>query len=331
MPQPFPDVQPHRFTLLQAGRHSQNQLASLSAPLHRLENPPDPLGHGPASGLDLVGAEVVGHVVELQLEAIHRVALERFFDQGEPLPAHRLVLEVQAVESGEGRIDPAPGADFQVAVVETELRGPGVLPALSGPLLNQQHWVNQHPPAAGPVADDTERILAGLDQALGILVGAAEDEVGPLLVPEVVSPELSHPGVVQHRAAVAHGEHQRFHRGPQQLVHGGIVLLLLHGGLVHVDQGMTAVVVEHDAGLARPPAGSRRGGLRLSRLQGSRVQPTGQAGCSSCLEEAAPFHGLLHHPGVSGLEGIGSLSRSGTGLRPGQGPVPGESSCPSGT
>ena len=239
------------------------------------------------------------------------------------------MLEVQAVESGEGGIDPSLGADFQVAVLEPELRGPSVLPALSGPLLNQQHRVDQHPPAAGPVADDTERILAGLDQALGVLVGAAEDEVGPLA--DVVSPELSHPGVVQHRAAVAHGEHQRFHRGPQQLVHGGIVLLLLHGGLVHVDQGMTAVVVEHDAGLARPPAGSRRGGLRLSRSRGRGAQPAGQARCSSCLEEAAPFHGLLHHPGVSGLEGIGSLSRSGTGLRPGQGPVLGESSCPSGT
>ena len=200
------------------------------------------------------------------------------------------------METGEGRIDPALGADFQVAVIEAEFRGAGVLPALSGPLLNQQHRVDQHPPPVGPVKDDTERVLAGLDQALGVLVGAAKDEVGPLLVSEVVSPELAHPGVVQHRAAVSHGEHQGFHRGPQQFVHGRLELLPLHGGFVHVDQGMTAVVVEHDAGLAGRPAGTRRGGLRLPRSRGRGGRPSGQAGCGSGLKEAAPFHGLLYHP-----------------------------------
>ena len=237
----------HRSRLAGTRRTSSRPLP---APLHRLVNPADPIGHDPASVFHLVGPEVVGHVVELQLEAVRRVAPDRFLDQGEPLPAHRLVLEVQAVETGEGRIDPAPGADLQVAVVEAELRGAGVLPALSGPLLEQQHRVDQHPPPVGPVKHDPERVVAGPDQALGVLVGAAEDEVRPLPVPEVVSPELAHPGVVQHRAAVAHGEHQRFHRRPQQLVHGRFELLLLHGGLIHVDQGMTAVVVEHDAGLA---------------------------------------------------------------------------------
>ena len=95
----------------------------------------------------------------------------------------------------------------------------------------------------GPVADDAQGVVALVYEGPGVAVRALEDEVGPAL--DVVAPELPHLGVVQEGAAVAEAEHDGLDRRAGQLVHAGLVLLPAHGRLVHVDEGVPAVVVEH--------------------------------------------------------------------------------------
>ena len=158
------------------------------------------------------------------------------------------MLEVQAVESGKLGIDPAAGPYLQMSVVESKIRAAGVDSTLAAALLNQQHRIDQHSLGLGTVANDAQRIVSGVDESPGVLVGPPEDQVRPLL--DVVSPQLAHLGVVQHRPSVSHGEHDGFDGGSQQFVHGRLVLFLLHGRFVHVDQGVPPVVVEHHAGLA---------------------------------------------------------------------------------
>ena len=211
-------------------------------------DPGDPLRHDRTPRIHLVRPEVIGHVVELKLEAVHRVAVHGFLDQGEPLIPHFLEFEIQAMQSREAGIDTAAGPDFQMGVIESEIRAPGVRSPLAGALLNQQDRVDQHPLGSGPVANDAQRIVSGIDEPPGVLVGPPEDQVGPLL--DVVSPQLTHLGVMQHRPAVSHGEHDGFNGGSQQFVDGRFVLFLPHGRFVHVDEGVPPVVVEHHGGLA---------------------------------------------------------------------------------
>ena len=93
-----------------------------------------------------------------------------------------------------------------------------------------------------------------INKSLGVLVGAVEDEVVPLI--HVVTQQFTHFGIVQDGASLSQAEHHRFNRRADQFVNAGLVLLPLHGRFVAVDVRMASVVVEHDAwlwhGLAYP-------------------------------------------------------------------------------
>ena len=77
-------------------------------------------------------------------------------------------------------------------------------------------------------------------------MGAAEDQMGPAA--HIMPPELTHLGVVQDRAAVSQTEHEGVHGRTEQFIDALFVLHPLDGWLVHVDEGVTSVVVEREAG-----------------------------------------------------------------------------------
>ena len=107
-----------------------------------------------------------------------------------------------------------------------------------------------------------ERIVPFPDEPHGVPARPVEDEVGPFL--HVVAPDLSDFRVVEKRAPVAQAEHDGVHGSPREFVHAGFEFLLLDGRLVHVDERVTPVVVEHHAWLRH------RACLNSSSLDGQR-------------------------------------------------------------
>jgi len=112
-----------------------------------------------------------------------------------------------------------------------------------GFIVDEQGGIEGHSLGAGPLEHDTKGIRSGIQHHSGVLVGPAEDQVGPLL--HRIPPKLADLGIVQHRPAISQTEHQGIHRSAHQVVHRGFELFLQHGRLVHVDGRMAAVVVIH--------------------------------------------------------------------------------------
>ena len=293
LPHPLPHVQSQPQAGVEVSGDPDGQLAVRSGLLQGPVDPFDPGGHDGPAGFDFIGMEEVGRgalVGQRQLEPVHRIVPEHLFDEGEALLPDLRMLEVQTGEPGELRIEVAAGADLEVLVVQPEEGAAHVF--LAGPapaLVHQQSGIEQHSLLVGPIAEHLQLIQPGVQQRPGVLSGPLEDHVGPLA--DMVSEHLSHPGVVKDGAAVPQAEIEHFHRGLHQLVHGSLHLLLLDGGLVHVHEGVAAVVVEHDARLLAGGAGPRPNRLyRRRRGQQARSQAGGQGGS----HEMASFHrGLL--------------------------------------
>ena len=108
-------------TAVHTGGHAYGELAPGAAALDLLVDAGYPRRHDLAALVDAVRVEVVGGVVELELEAVYGVAAQRLLDDGEALLAHLLVGEVEAVEASPARVDAALSAYLQVLVVEAEV------------------------------------------------------------------------------------------------------------------------------------------------------------------------------------------------------------------
>ena len=156
--------------------------------------------------------------------------------------------EVEAFVAGEVGTDVAMRPDLQVLVVEAKVGAARVHAALAALLLDEEGRVDEHAFGVGPIADDSQWVVALLDEMLRVLVSSPEYEMLPPL--HVVAPELAGPGIVEDGAPVPQTEHQRLDRRAGQLVHSGLILLPLHRRLVHVDQrvppgrGRTSCVVQ---------------------------------------------------------------------------------------
>ena len=157
-----------------------------------------------------------------------------------------------------GGIDVAARADFEMSVVEAEVGAAYIHGPVAGSLLNKEGRVEEQPFLMRPVADDAQRIVAAIDEVFGVLVGAPEDEMRPLV--DVVSPEFADLRVVQDGASVAQAEHEGFNGSSRKFIDGGFVLFLLHRRLIHVDQGMSAVVIEEEVRFFARLFRSGRGG-----------------------------------------------------------------------
>ena len=98
-------------------------------------------------------------------------------------------------------IDVAARADFEMPVVEAEVGAAYIHGPVAGSLLDKEGRVEEQPFLVRPVADDAQWIVAAIDEVLGVLVGAPEDDVRPFV--DVVSPEFADLRVVQDGASVA--------------------------------------------------------------------------------------------------------------------------------
>ena len=116
--------------------------------------------------------------------------------------------------------------------------------------------VEQQPVLVAPLGHHGQRVEARLQQVRHVLVGAAEDHVGPLARPrarvgavlDVLAPDFTGAlGVVQHALTGAEVEDEAVDGRPQQLVHALLPLPPRDGGLVHVDERVARVVVVQDA------------------------------------------------------------------------------------
>ena len=260
-PGPARGVHTDGHARLDAGGNPDRKLAVGAAGLDRVVDLPHPRRHHLAALLDVVGVEVVRLVVELELEAVHVVPLQRLPDDCKALGAHLVVHEVEALRPGEAAVEAAPGADFQVLVVEAEIGRADIHAAHAAPLLHKQGRVYELAIRVGAVYEDLEGVVALVDELLRVLVGPAEHQVRPLV--DVVAPELADLRVVEEGAAVAEAEHDRFDGGADQLVDARLVLDPLDGRLVHIDERVAPIVVEHELWLGH--AGLQTRGLRQTR------------------------------------------------------------------
>ena len=230
-----------------AGRDADDEFTLAATRLHRLVHAADPLCHDGAAGIHFVRVEVVGEVVHLQLEAVDVVVGQGLLDQGETFGAYFLVHEIKFGVALEVFGDTRFGADLQMGVVKAEIGAPHIDLTGSATLLYEQDRIEGEAFLVRPIADDAQWIAAAVDQVTGVLMGTAEDGMGPVL--DIVAPQLTHLGVVENGAAVTETEHDGFNRGTGKLIDGSFVLLLLHRRFIHIDERMTAVVVEHDLGV----------------------------------------------------------------------------------
>ena len=195
------------------------------------------------------------------------------------------MLEVQ-VRPSRKFLQVSGGADFQMPVLPAEIGCPhvvfGRIP--KQPLIDQQGRVQEHALDPGPFADDAERVLAPGQHHLRVLAGPPKDQMGPL--PYRVPPDLADFGVVKEGPAVGQTEHQGVHGRPRQLVHRRLELLPLHGGFVHVDGRVAAVVGEHDPGYRR----ARRAPPFADRLTASLGQARRESSGQGGQKEAPAFH-----------------------------------------
>ena len=99
-------------------------------------------------------------------------------------------------------------------------------------------------------------VVALVYELLRVLVRPAEDQVRPTV--DVVAPELADLSVVQEGAPVSEPEHDRLDGGAGQLVDASLVFDLLDGRLVHVDERVPPVVIEHDSWLGHEGLQSQR-------------------------------------------------------------------------
>ena len=188
--------------------------------------------------------EVEGLIVHLQLKPVDVVVLQRLVDQGKAFLPHLLVHEIETGITLVIRIHTRLGADLQMGIVKTEIGAAHIVCAIGAALLHKKRRIECESLLVGSLADDAQRIVAGFDEGLRVLIGAAKNGVGPAF--DIVTPQLTHLRIVEDRAAVAQTEHDGIHRGPGKLIDGGFVLLLLHGRLVHVDEGVPTIMKEHD-------------------------------------------------------------------------------------
>ena len=156
------------------------------------------------------------------------------------------MLEVEAVQAGVVRVEIASHANFEMLVLNAEI-GAARRGVVNAAALYDQEGINLNAQFVGPVADQAQGVVAGVDEGLGVLPSAAKDVVIPDL--DIVPHQLAGPSVVQHGAALAQAKGDGFDRGAGQFIDQGDVFLGGHGRLVAVDVGMPAVVVVHDFGL----------------------------------------------------------------------------------
>ena len=104
------------------------------------------------------------------------------------------MFEVQAGEPRKFRVYPALCPDFQVTVIESEVRAPHVFSRGAGALLHQQGRIDPQAFGVRAITDDAQRVVSLFDQFFRVLMRPAEDQVGPLF--HVVPPQLAYFGVV---------------------------------------------------------------------------------------------------------------------------------------
>ena len=241
--QPFTHIQSDSVTARQARRHPDHQFAILATCFDRPVHPLYPITHDSATRIDFARMEIVQAIIQLQFKAINGITIQSLLDQGKSFLTYLRMLEIQHPRAGKLGGHIIGSTDFQVGILKPEVRATGILPPLTTPLLHQQRRIQQHSLRVRPVTDQLQWIVAILDQLFCILIGPAKNQVGPFL--HIVAPEFAHLGVMQYCAAVAQAKHDDLDRRPDQFINGRLVLLFLNGGLVHVDQRMPTVMVEH--------------------------------------------------------------------------------------
>ena len=161
------------------------------------------------------------------------------------------------------RIDAIAVADLQVLIFLPEVGAAHGSVIRSRPLHGQRR-VDEDAELGSTLAKDPQRILAPVDEALGVYGGAAEDLVVPDL--DVVAHQFAGTGGVQHRASLAQGEVDSLHWRAGQLVDHRDVLLAEHRWLVAIEVAVAGVVVEHDAGSVHDWLLSCLGAVPVQRL-----------------------------------------------------------------
>ena len=143
-------------------------------------------------------------------------------------------------------IDITRCANFELRIVKTKI-GAANRRALDARILHQETGIEADTALVGAFAHQPQRVVAGVDEGLRVLVGAPKDDVVPAV--DIVAEKLADLGVVEHGAALAETEGNGLHRRAGEFVDARSVLLAAHGRLVAVDVRVPAVVVEHDSWL----------------------------------------------------------------------------------